>query len=86
MAYSFVDLKLLSLIAGLINPYKNFPVACVISQIIFKFCFFQYACLCELCRVSRVSYIESEGNQYKQPYSRERGGRGNPLVYTVNVT
>ena len=55
----FGDLKLPSLIAGPINLCKYFPVACVISQIIFKFRFFlQYACLCELCRFSlRGSHI-----------------------------
>ena len=45
----FVNLKLSLLIAGPINPCKYFPVACVISQIIF---FLQYACLCQLCRFS----------------------------------
>jgi len=55
----FVDLRLPSLIAGPINPCKYFPVACIISQIIFKSRFFsQYACLCELCRFSlRGSHI-----------------------------
>ena len=40
----FVDLKLPSLIAGPINPCKYFPVACVISQIIFVF-FNIHACV-----------------------------------------
>jgi len=48
----FVDLKLPSLIAETNNPCKYFPVACVILQIIFKFSFFQYACLCKQCGFS----------------------------------
>ena len=46
--FFFVDLKIPSLIAGPIKPYKYFPVACMILQIIFKLGFSQYPCLCQI--------------------------------------
>ena len=36
----FGDFKIPSLIAGPIKPCEYFPAACIISQIIFIFCFF----------------------------------------------
>jgi len=39
-----VDLKLLLLIAGPINPCKYFPAECVISQIILNFSFNLHVC------------------------------------------
>ena len=47
----FVDLKLPSLIASLINPCKYSPVACMISQIILNFIFFS---TCMLVRTMQV--------------------------------
>ena len=40
MVYSFCSFEASLPIACPINPCKYFPVACVISQIIFKFCLF----------------------------------------------
>ena len=63
-----IDLSLPSSNTGPIKICIFFFMACVILRIIFKFCFSQYACLCEqvgfLLRRSHILTIDSEPKAY----------------------